>query len=210
MNRHLSFKMNLRSFFTKSLIMTSNNNIFCPEKIISGASITKDKRIEIFGKSSGGAETTVHERFTRKAIEEGTGIPCPKSNVRINLRTSTLKSIAHPNKHDDGFDYTEDFDGVQNYNGKTIYVNLKCVVGKGGAQTRSLREVYNMVEGQLNVLASTQTTFFANILDGDEAASTMPKFKYLLSLPEYKDVCSKVYVGDTKGYFEWFKQTVCG
>ena len=66
-------------------------------------------------------------------------------------------------------DYTEDFDGVQTVNNKKIYINLKCIVGKGGAQTRSLREVYWFIDGQLNVLKNTNDdVYFVNILDGDE------------------------------------------
>jgi hypothetical protein len=83
-------------------------------------------------------------------ITEGTGIPCPKTNMRINLRTNTLCNVAHPNKQVDGFDYSEDFDGVQQVPGdKIVYINLKCIVGKGGSQTRSLREVYWFIEGRL-------------------------------------------------------------
>lgn len=177
----------------------------CPDNVVAGALLTKEKRHEVFGQAGGGAGSTAHERFARSAIEEGTGIPCPKTNVRINLRTNTLKDIAQPNKNKDGFDYTEDFDGVQTANDKTIYVNLKCVVGKGGVQTRSLREVYWFVEGQLQALLGGADAYFANILDGDEAHASLSKFEYLLSLPEFAAIRSRVYCGDLKGYFSWFK-----
>ena len=48
--------------------------------------------------------------------------------------------------------------------------------------------------------------YFANILDGDEAHSTNSKFEHLLNLPEFDKVKNKVYVGDLKGYFDWFKK----
>ncbi len=187
---------------------TNTNIISCPEGVIDGSQITKDKRQEVFGQVAGGAGSRNPEIFQRKKIEEGTGLPCPKTNMRINLRSNTLKNIAFPNRKDDGFDYSEDFDGCQTYKDKKIYINLKCIVGAGGAQTRSLREVYWFVQGQLDILknGTEPTTYFANILDGDEAHSTLEKFQYLLSLPEYASIKDKVYVGDLKGYFPWFNK----
>jgi hypothetical protein len=108
----------------------------------------------------------------------------------------------------DGFDYTENFDGKQIFGATTVWVNLKSVVGKGGSQTRTLRdECYPFICAQLDYLLKTkeQNYLFANIFDGDEAASSMGKFKYLLGLPEYADVKKYVYVGDLRGYFDWLK-----
>jgi hypothetical protein len=181
-------------------------SISCPDGVLSGNLITKEKRQEIFGQVAGGAGSRLPEEFQRKKIVDGTGIPCPKTTTRINLRTSTLKEIAHPNTMPDGFDYTEDFDGVQSLQDKKVFVNLKCIVGKGGVQTRSLREVYQFVKGQLAVLKTAEKTYFANILDGDEAHSSLFHFEYLLGLPEYKDMKKYIYVGDLKGYFDWFKK----
>lgn len=182
-------------------------SICCPEDVISGNLITKEKRQELFGKVAGGAGSRNPEEFQRQKIIEGTGIGCPKTNIRINLRTNTLKDIAHPNIKSDGFDYSEDFDGVQSIKNKKVYINLKCIVGKGGNQTRSLREVYWFVEGQLNSLKSMENVYFANILDGDEAHSSMSKFEYILALPAFESVKNSVYIGDLKGYFDWFKKT---
>ena len=117
-----------------------------------------------------------------------------------------MRDIAHPMTRDDGFDWTEDFDGKQTIDGKEFYVNLKSVVGSGGSQTRTLRdECYPFVEAQLNYLLKymPDKQYFANIFDGDEAASKMRMYKYLLNLPEYGDVNQRVYVGDLRGYFDW-------
>lgn len=179
----------------------------CPEDVVDGSAITKEKRQDLFGQVAGGAGSRKPEEYQRQKIVEGTGIPCPKTNMRINLRTNTLKEIAHPNTQNNGFDYSEDFDGAQSIHDKKIYINLKCIVGKGGVQTRSLREVYWFVEGQLLSLKNAKNVYFANILDGDEAQFTMPKFRYILSLPEFEAVKDMVYVGDLKGYFQWFKKT---
>jgi hypothetical protein len=175
--------------------------------IVAGGLITKDQRQEIFGTVAGGAGSMGPEKYQRKMVIECTGVKCPKTNARINLEKNTLEEVAHPNKNDDGFEYTEDFDGVQAIEGLKIYVNFKCIVGKGGAQTRSLREVYLFVSGQLKYMLKepTKNTLFANILDGDEAHANMGKFKYLLAKPEYASVRDRVYVGDLKGYFAWLK-----
>jgi hypothetical protein len=175
-------------------------------QVIEGKLITKTMRQEVFGVVAGGAGSRKPEEYQRAMIVQYTGIPCPKTNMRINLRTNALKEIAMPNKNNDGFDYSEDFDGCQTFGDKKVYLNLKCIVGAGGAQTRSLREVYWFVQGQLNVLKSVQNTYFANILDGDEADSVLPKFKYLLDNEIYKDVKKNVYVGDLKGYLDWTTQ----
>ena len=187
---------------------SSADTIKCPPDVIEGKLITKDKRLELFGKVAGGNGSKKPEDFQRQKIIEGTGVKCDKTNMRINLITKMLKEIAQPNTKDDGFDYSEDFDGIQVVKDIKIYINLKCVVGKGGAQTRSLREVYWFIKGQLKVLQSNKDIFFANILDGDEASFCMPKFEYLLSLDKFKSVKSNVYVGDLKGYFDWFKAKV--
>ncbi len=188
--------------------MTNLSSVVCPGDILPGKEITKEKRQELFRSVAGGAGSRDPEEFQRKKIVEGTGIPCAKTKTRINLRSNTLKDIAHPNINNDGFDYSEDFDGIQIVDDKKIYINLKCIVGSGGAQTRSLREVYWFVEGQLNTLKNGEEVYFANILDGDEAHHCMSKFQYKLSLPEFSDVKNRVYVGDLKGYYDWFKSVV--
>ena len=218
---------------SNSISNCNSNCIICPTDVISGALITKDKRHELFGKIDGGAGSCKPERYQRLKIEEGTGLVCSKTNIRINLRTHTLEDIAHPNKTNNGFDYTEDFDGVQLISlspspspspsvvgtSRTIpvYINLKSIVGKGGGQTRSLREVYWFINGQLKVLSRCgNSVHFANILDGDEACAAMPKFEYLVSLPEFTNsqssIKNNIYVGDLKGYFEWFqtaRRSIC-
>ena len=175
-------------------------------QVLEGRLITKTARQEIFGVVAGGAGSRKPEDYQRATIIQHTGVLCPKTNMRINLRTNALREIAMPNKHNDGFDYSEDFDGCQTFGDKKVYLNLKCIVGTGGAQTRSLREVYWFVQGQLNVLKTVQNTYFANILDGDEAHSVLPKFGYLLNLEDYKNEKDKVYVGDLKGYLDWTNQ----
>lgn len=119
-----------------------------------------------------------------------------------------MRDIAHPMTQNDGFDWTEDFDGKQEIGDKSVFINLKSVVGTGGSQTRTLRdECYPFIEAQLQYLLNSNnaTHHFANIFDGDEAAAKMRMYNYLLGLPEYSEVKSQVYVGDLRGYFSWIQ-----
>ena len=134
------------------------------------------------------------EKYQRALIENITGSVCNKTKLRNNARTLTFESIAYPMKLDEGFDYTEDFDGKQD---TTLY-NLKMVCDKGGAQTRTLREVYHFVECQLKMKNSPYT--FVNILDGDCSAAARKHFNYLLNI--YNNP-PHVFVGDMKEFEEW-------
>jgi hypothetical protein len=175
--------------------------------IIDGSLVTKERRQSFFGMCDKGAGTSKPENYQREMITKITKVDCLKTNFRMNLRDYTLNEICFPNKYFDGYDYSENFDGVQTLNCKTVFINLKCVVGTGGSQTRSLREVYWFIEGQLNFLLHSPSPFiyFANILDGDQASSSFDKFNYLLSLPIYSHIKHRVYIGDLKQYFNWFE-----
>jgi hypothetical protein len=194
------------------ITMTTHKNIKCPEGVIGGSFITKEKRQEMFGKIDGGKGSKKPEEYQRTQIELGTGCRCNITKTRINKRTKYMIDLSHPMTKNDGFDYTENFDGIQVFHPYTVLYNFKSVVGKGGSQTRTLRdECYPFVEAQLNYLLKTKKTdcFFANIFDGDEAAATMYKFMYLIELPEYSTVKKYVYVGDLKSCFEWLSVNVC-
>jgi hypothetical protein len=173
--------------------------------MIAGRELTKTKRHELFGAVAGKAGAKKLENWQRKNVEMATGVECITTNLRINLMTNEMKNIANPNVLDDGFNYSEDFDGYQYINGKNILLNFKCVAGTGGSQTRSLREVYWFVYGQLNYSLKSNKYYFANILDGDEADRVMNHYRYLLNLSEFKSVKSRFYIGDSKGYPEWIQ-----
>ena len=179
---------------------------------LDGVSFTKEKRQEIFGRVSGGSGSTLMENSQRQAIIDGTGFECPKTNTRINWRKNEMVEKSQPMRKEDGFDYTEPFDGKQIFGRNTVWINLKSVVGSGGSQTRTLRdECYRFINAQLDYLMKSNKTdhFFANIFDGDHAWARMKMFNYLLALPEYSSVKKYVYVGDLKGYFAWVNANVC-
>jgi hypothetical protein len=187
-------------------------NISCPQDVMDGSLFTKDKRQELYGRIAGGGGSRKPEVYQKEQIVLGTNVPCTTTNTRINWRKNEMIEISHPMKKDDGFDYTENFDGKQKFGKNTVWINLKSVVGTGGSQTRTLRdECYKFVNAQLEYLLKSNKTdcYFANIFDGDEASSKMKMFHYLLQLPEFTTVKKYVYVGDLKGYFEWVKANVC-
>lgn len=206
----------LKSELIKLLTIENNNNTNNPEisevktQIIDGKSITKNIRQFQFGNVAGGAGSSAPEKYQRNTIQEITGVKCNKTNMRINFRRIKLIEMSRPNIQPDGFDYTEDFDGVQEFEKITIYINMKCIVGKGGSQTRSLREVYHFIEAQsqvclTNTIYNGKLFYFANILDGDEAHSTMKKYHYLIN-EYYSSISSRIYIGDLNGYFNWLEK----
>jgi hypothetical protein len=173
------------------------------EGITIGADINKATRNAECGGKLGGARTMIPERNQIAAIVDKTKTPAIKTHMRINLRTGVMACIRQPNILPDGFDWSENFDYVQDI-GTPIYINLKSIVGACGAQTRSLREVYWFINGQFACLRKDSSTYFANILDGDEAAKHMHKYHYLAE--QNSEVKNKVYIGDLAGYIIWFAQ----
>ena len=65
------------------------------------------------------------------------GTTCSKTNVRFNTETFVLGPKTRPLTCEDGFEWTEDFDGLVVDNPKKYYFNFKMVTDNGGAQTRT-------------------------------------------------------------------------
>ena len=120
-----------------------------------------------------------------------------KTYDRFYMRTYEIISIIHPMKKIDGYEYTENFDGLLIKNNNKYYFNLKFVCDKGGAQTRTLREVHHFIKYQLLYLIkyNNSNIYFINILDGDESYRNIDKFNYLLNEEEYKEVKKYVFIG---------------
>jgi len=172
----------------------------CPEDAVYGVLMNKEKRHAMFGK--GPSSSNKMEDYQRSIIKRGTGYDCVKTNMRINMRTIDFVNVPQPNKFKNGFDFTEDFDGYQNIDEKDIFLNFKNVVDQGGAQTRTMREVYHFIEGQLQILRIVnKDILFANVMDGTCAPKYWDKYFYLADL--YPDVKENVFIGNLKEYFEW-------
>jgi hypothetical protein len=123
-------------------------------------------------------------------------IKISKTPDRINIIKKQIGESKSSNI--DWFDWTENFDGKTHWGNATIYFNLKFVCGDGGAQTRTLREVYHFIRSQLDILLTHPPGqyIFINILDGDQSHKFMDKFEHLLTLIEYKDILKYIYIGD--------------
>jgi len=145
------------------------------------------------------------EIYQRLLINNIIGGHCAKTSIRINMCDYRMQSNPSPMKKEDGFDWTEDFDGCANILGSTCYFNFKMVCGAGGAQTRTLREVYHFIKGQLLYLLTYPTesknVYFVNILDGDASHNAMPKMNYLINQSPIKN---RIYVGDLYHFQIWY------
>jgi hypothetical protein len=148
------------------------------------------------------------EIYQREIVEGITGQECPKTKERINIEKNDIISEPKPMTREDAFDWTEDFDGKQHIDGYNLYYNLKMVIGSGGAQTRSLREVAHFIKAQLdyNIAHITNISYFINILDGDQSYKLDTQFYYILNKKKYKYVKNFVYIGDIHGFIDWFNQ----
>jgi hypothetical protein len=141
------------------------------------------------------------EKYQIEIIEKITQKKINKTDERINAENCQIVINKYPIKHDDGYEYTENFDGIIIHH-KKYYFNLKFVCDSGGAQTRTLREVYNFIKLQLEYLITSKTTkiYFINILDGNTSFNNINKFNYLLNKEKYKNVKKNVFIGDMKQF----------
>jgi hypothetical protein len=107
--------------------------------------------------------------------------------------------MKNPMLKSDGYEWTENFDGKVIINKNIYYFNLKFVCDNGGAQTRTLREVYHFIKYQFEYLIKfeSKNIFFINILDGDTSYNNMNKFKYLLNKNQYMKFVKYVFIGSS-------------
>ena len=131
------------------------------------------------------------EKYQISLIEEITGVKVDKTNKRINFITNKLEDVK---KKMNILEWTENFDGFQLNNGKTIYHNLKMICGSEGGQIRALTEVYHFISSQQRHINQEPSSklFFVNILDGNECDKKIKLF------PEVEH--EQIFVGSL---FEW-------
>lgn len=110
------------------------------------------------------------EKYQRNMLSSICGREVIKTNLRLNIISNQLETVSKPLTYKGGFSYTEDFDGKITLNGITFLINLKMICNSGGAQTRSIREVYHFISSQCNYLSNQKNNniYFVNILDGNE------------------------------------------
>jgi hypothetical protein len=140
------------------------------------------------------------ERIINKKIE--------KTIDRINMETYDITNKKNPLTNIDGYEYTENFDGLIQLNLK-YYFNLKFVCDTGGSQTRTLREVYNFIKCQLKyLLLFKNNVFFINIIDGDTCYRNMDKFIYLINKDEFKEIKKYIFIGSLYEFQKYLSHSI--
>jgi hypothetical protein len=144
------------------------------------------------------------EKYQIKQINKITQCEIKKTDLRLNTETYELLKKTKPLLELNGFEWTEDFDGILKYNENLLYFNLKFVCDNSGSQTRSLREVYHFIKAQIGFLQNNKVNdiIFINILDGDTSYKHLSKYHYLLS--KHKSIISNIFVGDMLCFRKWF------
>jgi hypothetical protein len=136
------------------------------------------------------------EIYQRNLINSIIKTKCNKTSDRIFKVDNKIYSKKNPYNDEDGFEWTEDFDGKVIDNDKIYYFNLKFVCEVGGAQTRTLKGVYDFIKAQINFITDNKldNIYFINILDGDTSYKYNDKYKYLINKNIHIE--KYIYVGD--------------
>jgi len=136
------------------------------------------------------------EKYQINLIEKIIGTKLNKTNDRIY--NNEIKNNKNPMLNDDGYEYTENFDGVIITNNK-YYFNFKFVCDDGGAQRRTGKDVYNFVKEQLEFLIKNKTNdiYFINIFDGEYNYKNINKYNFLIKKSKYNEVIKYVFIGDS-------------
>jgi hypothetical protein len=146
------------------------------------------------------------EIYQIKLIEQIINKKINKTGDRIFIEDLTIFSKKNIFKNDNGFEYTENFDGYVTNNNIKYYFNLKFVCENGGAQIRSLREVYYFIKYQMeHLLKYNDNIYFINILDGEFCHKISNKFDYLMNKKEYDKIKEYIFIGDMKKFQNYWK-----
>jgi len=173
----------------------------CKQMIIQSVEQTKEWRMNQPWYANG--KQNECELFQHQCIRQITGHdPHTKTNLRLNLQTKEMKRLKSPLLEDDGFEYTEDFDGYLLLQEFMFYFNLKFICHTGGSQNRSLRETYHFIQAQMEHLIQfpNPNIYFVNILDGNGSHRYMSKFHHLVGKQKFQSVRPQVFVGDMFGF----------
>lgn len=150
------------------------------------------------------------EKYQKKLIKHITKKECVKSNKRIHSHSKILHDVNFPLKNNDGFEWTENFDGYLENNKKDYYFNLKTICHTGGAQTRYMRNVYHFMNSQMQYLSNyynlNKNIYFMNVLDGDACYNHIDKFHFLINKPEFKSVKDNIFVGDMNQFQDYWNK----
>ena len=178
----------IKKYYRKYII---KKNILIPQSLYQ----TKNWRLNQKWYKTG--KSNECEIYQIKLLENIIKNKLNKTDDRINIETNEIVNNKNPMINNDGYEWTENFDGKIIKNNKNIYFNLKFVCDRGGAQTRSLREVYHFIKYQLEYLIkfNNKNNYFINILDGDTSYNNIVKYYYLINKEKYKDIKNNIFIG---------------
>jgi hypothetical protein len=149
------------------------------------------------------------ELYQRSLFEKITSIKCEKTNIRLNNYDNKLENIVNISKKKDFFEWSENFDGLIKKNNKTFFINFKFVCDEGGAQIRTLREVYHFIYSQIiyinNLEKNNDEIYFINILDGDTCNKYLKYFTQVLSYIKNKKE-ELIFIGDLYNFEKLWKK----
>jgi|LakMenEpi03Aug12_release.lakeMendotaPanAssembly.Ray.scaffolds.fasta_scaffold43458_2 hypothetical protein len=86
------------------------------------------------------------EKYQIEMIIRMIRYPWVKTYDRINSETYNIISNRTPLQYEDGYVWSENFDD------RIYYFNLKITFNSGGAQTRTLREVFHFIKTHLHCI----------------------------------------------------------
>ena len=137
------------------------------------------------------------EKYQIILLEKIIGINLMKTDDRINMETNEIISKKHPMINNDGYEWSEKFDRFLLINNSKYYFNLKFVCDSGGAQTRTLKDVYHFIKNQMEYLIkfNVNNVYFINILDGDTSSNNIGKFNFLRNKEKYINIIKYIFIG---------------
>jgi hypothetical protein len=137
------------------------------------------------------------EKYQINLVNKIIKLKLEKTHDRINIEKKQIIHNKNPFVMNDGYEWTENFDGKIVKNNNTYYFNMKFVSDKGGSQTRTLKLVYDFIKYQMEFLIKSNTTniYFINILDGDTSYNNMDKFNFLISKEIYYNIIKYIFIG---------------
>jgi len=141
------------------------------------------------------------EKYQIKQLEYIVNTKIEKTYLRINIYNITTIEINNIeiSKLLNKFEFSENFDGKIKLNNNIIYFNLKMITDKGGAQTRSIKEVFHFIIAQEKWIETQNNTYIMNILDGEFSFNTI-KF-----LPNINS--NNIFIGDMYKFHNYFQET---
>jgi len=140
------------------------------------------------------------EIFQKRQFEAIVQTKLSKTSKRLFMVDNTLVRIANPLKNDQGFEYTENFDAEFKRDDNIFLVNFKFTCDQGGAQLRTLREVYHFIKTQSEFLKrhSNEKIYFINILDGNTSYTYKDQFENLKT--------DRIFIGDMQEFSTYWNQ----